>query len=686
MGNQHTNRLIHETSPYLLQHAHNPVDWHSWGSEALEYARRENKPILLSIGYSACHWCHVMERESFEDERIAALMNEHFVCIKVDREERPDLDHIYMSAVQMLTGHGGWPLTVFLTPAGEPFWGGTYFPPVDRHGMAGFPRVLLGVSQAYRQKQDEVRNSVEQILAGLQHEEQHDASPADLPMDLPLTAARALTRHYDEQHGGIGGAPKFPNTMVFSLFLRAWQTTGDRKFLDMVVSTLRSMAAGGIYDQIGGGFHRYSVDANWLVPHFEKMLYDNALLVRLYLEGYQATGDCRLAQVVRETLEYVRREMTHPGGGFYAAQDADSEGVEGKFFVWTPDEVAAAVGSEHAEIVCRFYDVTPAGNFEHKNILNCPADLEQLAAILQRPAGEIATIVTGARARLLSARSQRVAPARDEKILTSWNALMIGAFAEAYKVLGEDAYREAADRAVRFIDTNLYREGRLLRTWTAGEAKLDGYLDDYAFLVNALLDLYEGTADLALVTRAAELATTILDRFEDREHGGFFFTGTGHEALVHRPKPVFDGSIPSGNSAAVQGLLRLFHYLGDERFLTAAERAIRSFGAGMVKNPFGFAHMIGVADFYLRKPREIVIVGRLDDPATTELRSRIHGTYVPSKTIVVADPASAQRLPVADGKTQVDGRVTAYVCHGYTCSTPVTSWSALEPLLESARA
>ena len=686
MGNQHTNRLIHETSPYLLQHAHNPVDWYSWGPEALEYARRENKPILLSIGYSACHWCHVMERESFEDERIAAIMNEHFVCIKVDREERPDLDHIYMSAVQMLTGHGGWPLTVFLTPAGEPFWGGTYFPPVDRHGMAGFPRVLLGVSEAYRQKQAEVRNSVEQILAGLQHGEQHDASPADLPTDLPLTAARALTRHYDEQHGGIGGAPKFPNTMVFSLFLRAWQTTGDRKFLDMVVATLRSMAAGGIYDQIGGGFHRYSVDAKWLVPHFEKMLYDNALLVRLYLEGYQATGDRGLAQVVRETLEYVRREMTHPGGGFYAAQDADSEGAEGKFFVWTPDEVAAAVGSEHAEIVCRFYDVTPAGNFEHKNILNCPADLEQLAAILQRPAGEIATIVTGARARLLSARLQRVAPARDEKIITSWNALMIGAFAEAYKVLGEDAYREAADRAVRFIDTNLYREGRLLRTWTAGEAKLDGYLDDYAFLVNALLDLYEGTADLALVTRAAELATTILDRFEDPEHGGFFFTGTGHEALVHRPKPVFDGSIPSGNSAAVQGLLRLFYYLGDERFLTAAERAIRSFGAGMTKNPFGFAHMIGVADFYLRKPREIVIVGRLNDPATTELCSRIHGTYVPSKTVVVADPASAQRLPVADGKTQVDGRVTAYVCHGYTCSTPVTSWSALEPLLESARA
>ena len=685
MEGQHTNRLIHETSPYLLQHAHNPVEWYSWGPEALEYARRENKPILLSIGYSACHWCHVMERESFEDERIAGLMNEHFVCIKVDREERPDLDHIYMSAVQMLTGHGGWPLTVFLTPAGEPFWGGTYFPPVDRHGMAGFPRVLLGVSEAYRQKPDEVRHSVAEILAGLQQGEQHDASPADLPADLPLTAARALTRHYDEQHGGIGEAPKFPNTMVFSLFLRAWQMTGERTFLERVVTTLRSMAAGGIYDQIGGGFHRYSIDARWLVPHFEKMLYDNALLARLYLEGYQATGDRAFAQVVEETLAYVRREMTHPDGGFYAAQDADSEGVEGKFFVWTPDQIAAAIGGEHAEIICRLYDVTPAGNFEHKNILNRVVDLEQMSRLLQRPLTEIATIIANARARLLEVRARRVAPARDEKILTSWNALMIGAFAEAYKVLGTAAYREAAERAVSFVYTHLHRDGALLRTWTAGESKLDAYLDDYAFLVNALLDLYEGTADPSLVSRAAALGETILERFEDREHGGFFFTGTGHEELVHRPKPVFDGSIPSGNSAAIQGLLRLFHYLGDARFLTAAERAIRGFGAGMAKNPFGFAHMIGVADFYLRKPREVVIVGRPADAATVEILAHIHAAYLPNKTVVVADPVKPERLPVAEGKAQLDGRVTAYVCHGYTCSAPVTSWHEIEPLLEPAR-
>ncbi len=685
MDHPHTNRLIHETSPYLLQHAHNPVDWYAWGPEALERARREHKPILLSIGYSACHWCHVMERESFEDERIAALMNEHFVCIKVDREERPDLDHVYMSAVQMLTGHGGWPLTVFLTPTGEPFYGGTYFPPVDRHGIAGFPRVLLGVAEAFRRKPDEVRTSIEQILAGLAHGERSDDAPAALADDLPFAAARALTRYFDEQHGGIGGAPKFPNTMVFSLFLRVWHATGERRFLDMVTTTLRHMAAGGINDQIGGGFHRYSVDAQWLVPHFEKMLYDNALLVRLYLEGHQATGDPAFASVARETLDYVRREMTHPDGGFYAAQDADSEGVEGKFFVWTPDEVAAAVGAEHAEIVCRFYDVTAEGNFEHKNILHRTLDVEQTARFFERPIEDVSAILENARRRLLAARSARVAPARDDKILTSWNALMIGAFAEAAKVLGDAAYRETAERAIRFVRAKLLRDGRLLRTWTAGEAKLDAYLDDYAFLVNALLDLFEATGDMTLVDDAVTLGTAILDRFEDREHGGFFFTGTGHEELVHRPKPLFDGSIPSGNSAAVQGLLRLFHVVGDDRFFVAAERALRTFAGGMAKNPFGFANMLGVADFYLRKPREVVVVGRPTDAATSALAAGIHAAYVPNKIVVPIDPASARRLPVAEGKSQVDGRATAYVCHAYTCSQPVTSASELEPLLAPAR-
>ena len=681
MAGQHTNRLIAETSPYLLQHAHNPVDWYAWGPEALERAGRENKPILLSIGYSACHWCHVMERESFEDERIAALMNQHFVCIKVDREERPDLDHVYMSAVQMLTGHGGWPLTVFLTPTGEPFWGGTYFPPVDRHGLPGFPRVLAGVAEAYREKPDQVRESVGQILNGLQRDERADAPASDVPADLPLDAARALSRHFDADNGGMGAAPKFPNTMVFSLFLRAFEITGDRRFLDMTRTTLARMAAGGINDQIGGGFHRYSVDARWLVPHFEKMLYDNALLVRLYLEAHQLTGDAAPAQVAAETLAYVQREMTHPEGGFYAAQDADSEGEEGKFFVWTPGEVAAVVGAENAEIVSRFYDVTEAGNFEGKNILSRVITVPQLAKLFGRSVDDVARVLADARPRLLAARARRVAPARDEKVLASWNALMIGAFAEAYKVLGDPAYRTAAERAVAFVYERLFRDGRLLRTWTAGEAKLDAYLDDYAFLLNALLDLFEGTADATLVERARALADAIVERFEDRERGGFFFTGTGHEALVHRPKPVFDGSIPSGNSAAVFGLLRLFHYVGDERYLGAAERALRAFSAAMAANPFGYANMIAAADFYLRKPREVVVVGAPAERATAELVARIHGTYVANKTVVVADPAGPERLPVAEGKDQIAGKPTAYVCHRYTCSPPVTSWAELKPLL-----
>jgi uncharacterized protein YyaL (SSP411 family) len=417
------------------------------------------------------------------------------------------------------------------------------------------------------------------------------------------------------------------------------------------------------------------------------MLYDNALLTRLYLEGFQATGDAAYARVARDTLAYVGREMTHPEGGFYAAQDADSEGVEGKFFVWTPDEVVAAVGPENADVVARFYDVTEAGNFEHKNILSRVITEEQLAKLFRRPPAEIAAILADARGKLLAGRGARIAPARDEKILTSWNALMIGAFAEAYKILGDAAYRDAAERAVAFVYSHLHRDGVLLRTWTAGEAKLDAYLDDYAFLLNALLDLYEGTADPSLVERARGLADTILTRFEDRERGGFYFTGTGHEELVHRPKPVFDGSIPSGNSAAVFGLLRLFHYVGEQRFLDSAERALRAFDAGMTANPFGFANMIAAADLYLRKPREIVVVAKPGEAATTDLLARLHCAYVANKTIVVSDPASPAALPAVEGKAPVAGApTTVYVCHRYMCSPPVTTWKELAPLLGSRSA
>ncbi len=681
------NRLIAETSPYLLQHAHNPVDWYPWGPEALERARREDKPILISIGYSACHWCHVMEHESFENDRIATLMNDNFVCIKVDREERPDLDHIYMNAVQMLTGHGGWPLTMFLTPAGEPFYGGTYFPPVDRHGLPGFPRVLQGVAEAYRAKRDQVRESVEQLRSGLARADQppaaEDASADTMPpADVAVGAARALARHYDAEHGGIGGAPKFPNTMVFSLFLRAWRATGDERFRQMTVETLHRMAAGGIYDQLGGGFHRYSVDARWLVPHFEKMLYDNALLTRLALEAYQATdGDAECRRVVEETLAYVLREMTSPEGGFYAAQDADSEGIEGKFFVWTRAEVMALLGDDDGEVVCRYYDVTDAGNFEGKNILHRTVDLQQLARLFGRSVEAVTAIVERGQARLFADRLHRVPPARDDKILTSWNALMIGAFAEAAKVLGSSEYQMAAERALRFLWSTLRRDGRLLRTFKDGQAKLNAYLDDYAFLLNAALDVYEIAFDAAWIAAARELADALLERFVDRARGGFFFTSADHEELVHRPKPAFDGSLPSGNAAAAMGFLRLYHYTGDARYLDAAEATLRCFGSAMQAQPFGFAFMIAAADFHARKPREVVVVGRPDDPRRAELLARLHRTYVPDKIVVGVDPDARERLPIAEEKPQVDGRATVYVCHAYACSAPATDWDAVAPLL-----
>ena len=678
---RHTNRLVHETSPYLLQHAHNPVDWYAWGDEALARARQEDKPILVSIGYSACHWCHVMERESFEDEQIAGIMNELFVCVKVDREERPDLDHIYMNAVQMLTGHGGWPLNVFLTPAGEPFYGGTYFPPTDRHNIPAFPRVLQGVAQAYREKRPEVEKSVGQMLDALAQMDGRDAVTGAIPPTLPVDAARTLTRHYDGDHGGLGSAPKFPNSMVFSLFLRAWHATGESRFLEMVEQTLGTMAAGGMYDQLGGGFHRYSVDARWLVPHFEKMLYDNALLTRLYLEGYQATGNVAWRTVAEDTLAYVLREMTDPAGGFYSAQDADSEGVEGKFFVWTLDEVTAVLGEERARVFCRVYDVTEVGNFEDQNILHPTLTLEQAGKLFGKSADEVAAILADSRAALLAVRAGRIAPGRDDKILASWNGLMIGAFAVAYQTLGDDAYRVAAERGVAFVYEHLHRDGRLLRTYKDGQAKLNAYLDDYAFMLNALLDLYEGTFDLTLIDRAVALGDVLLTHFEDSERGGFYFTSADHERLVARPKPTFDGSVPSGNSAAALGLLRLYYLRGEPRFLAAVERTLGLFAKSMSDNPFGFANMLGVADFYLRKPREVVVVGRPDDPATSELLAQLHRAYVPSRTLTCVNPDDGARLPLAEGKTQQNGLVTTYVCHDYTCSPPVTDWHEVAALL-----
>jgi uncharacterized protein len=680
----HTNRLIHESSPYLRQHAHNPVDWYPWGSDAFERARRENKPILLSVGYSACHWCHVMERESFEDETTARLMNERFVNIKVDREERPDVDHIYMNAVQMLTGRGGWPMTVFLTTEGRPFYGGTYFPPEDRHGMPGFPRVLVAVAQAYREKPGDVQKTVEQLMAGLERIEAH--SPSAQPLDAAAVrdAAAALSRAYDESHGGLGQAPKFPNEAVLDLFLRAYHACRDQRYLDMVLHTLRQMARGGIYDQLGGGFHRYSVDERWLVPHFEKMLYDNAQLVPLYLSAFQLTGDRFFADIARDVLGYVVREMRHPGGGFYSTQDADSEGEEGKFFLWDAAEVRRIVGEENAAIVCRYWDVSEEGNFEHRNILHVTLAIEQLANLFRRDADEVRRVVEDARTKLLAARAGRIHPGLDDKILTSWNALMISAFAKAAEVLGDTRYREVAVDATAFIEDKLQRDDRLSSTYRNGVARLNGYLDDYAFFIAALLDVFESAQDHRYLERAAALCDSMIAHFWDERAGGFFFTSDDHEKLIVRSKPAFDGSIPSGNSVAARDLLRLYHYTEKVEYRDRAEATLRQFGNAMREQPFGFANMLCTVDFYAQQPYEIVLVARRDAPEAKALLDKIRRTYLPNRTLSVIDPVDGTRLPaLLQGKGQLDGRPTAYVCRHMTCSAPATEWAEVATLLHA---
>ena len=521
------NRLIHETSPYLLQHAHNPVDWYPWGPEALDRARSEEMPILLSVGYSACHWCHVMERESFEDSRIAKLMSDNFVCVKVDREERPDIDSIYMMAVQAMTGHGGWPMTVFLTPEGKPFYGGTYFPPEDRRGMPGFPKVIEAISRAYRENRGDVVRTTAQLIQRMEQVSLPVRSLEPLTTEVLGQAYRAITSQFDDRHGGVGLQPKFPQPMTYEFLLRYYQRLQDSDALEMVELTLDRMAGGGIYDQIGGGFHRYSTDAYWLVPHFEKMLYDNALLVKLYLHAYQVTGKDLYRRVVEETLDYVRREMTDPSGGFYSAQDADSEGVEGKFFIWRPEEIVDVLGEEVGRLINRYYGVTKDGNFEGRSILHVRDDAGVVARELGVADEELQRLLELSKPRLLDVRSRRVAPSLDDKILTSWNGMMLRGFAEAAAVLGRSDYTQIANQNAKFILSRLRRDGRLMRTYRDGEAKLHAYLEDYAFLIDGLIALHELTLDEGWLMEAVSLGEAMVDLFWDDASGTVLRHGKG---------------------------------------------------------------------------------------------------------------------------------------------------------------
>jgi uncharacterized protein YyaL (SSP411 family) len=669
------NRLANETSPYLLQHKDNPVDWYPWGEEALRRAREEDKPILLSVGYSACHWCHVMERESFEDETTARIMNEHFVNIKVDREERPDIDSIYMSAVQALTRHGGWPMTVFLTPDGAPFYGGTYFPPAPRGGLPSFQQVLLSLADAYTSRRDEVLRSAETVREYLKASTGAAMPKATVGVELLDGAARSLLSQLDRRFGGFGGAPKFPQAMNLEVLLRHYHRTGDLGALSGVEDTLRAMANGGIYDQLGGGFARYSVDEYWLVPHFEKMLYDNALLSRLYLEAYQATGDAFYRRIAEETLDYVLRDMTSPEGGFYSAEDADSEGEEGKFYVWTPDEIEDALGPEDAKLAMRFWDVTGRGNFEGKNILYVPRPPEAVAAEFGLSPEELWDRIVEIRAQLFAEREKRVRPGRDEKILSAWNGLMLRSFALAARVLGREDYREAAEKNAAFLLEKLRVDGRLRRSYKDGQARLNGYLEDYAMVADGLVALYEATFDVRWLAEADNLCDAISELFWDEERKVFYDTPADHEELVTRPRDVYDSAAPSGTSVATNVLLRLALLLDREDYRRRAEAVLEELSGGMEKLPGAFGRLLAALDFSLAEPREVAIIGDPGSPDTQALIDAVYGLYLPNKVVAgraEGDEEPAGLIPLLADRPAREGKATSYVCVHYACKSPTT--------------
>ncbi|MFL6275153.1 MAG: thioredoxin domain-containing protein [Blastocatellia bacterium] len=685
---KHTNRLINETSPYLIQHAHNPVDWYPWGPEALAKARAEDKPILLSVGYAACHWCHVMEHESFENEAIAQLMNDHFVCIKVDREERPDIDAIYMNAVQMMTGHGGWPMTVFLTPDLKPFYGGTYYPPAPRHGMPSFPQVLHAINDSYRNRRDDVLSSATAITSEINKINRFVASEEMLTNDLLTESFLGLSRNFDEKWGGFGGAPKFPPSMSLMFLSRYARRTGSPEALAMVETTLQRMAAGGMYDHLGGGFARYSVDARWLVPHFEKMLYDNALLARIYLYAYQRTRNADYRRIAEETFEYIIRDMTDHSGGFYSSEDADSEGEEGKFYVWTPAEVMNLLGEEEGRLFCEFYDVTDGGNFEHgQSILNTPQTLEAFAAARGLDVDKTWRQLKAGATRLFHAREARIRPGRDDKCLAAWNGLMLTAFAEAANILSRDDYRQVAMRNADFILTQLMRDGRLLRTYKDGQAKLNGYLEDYAYVVEGLLALYEATFETHYFVAARELADTMIAQFWDTASGGFFFTSEDHEELIARTKDYFDNAIPSGNSVAALTFLKLHLLTGEGDYQKFATMILRTMQKVMTKYPSAFGYMLTALDFYLSEAKEIAIIGDVDSHEVRLFIEEIYSRFLPNKVVAGCQPGDAQAVAavrlLAD-RPQVDGQATVYVCRNFTCLAPATTPQELAERLEES--
>jgi uncharacterized protein YyaL (SSP411 family) len=677
------NRLAAETSPYLLQHAHNPVDWYPWGQEAFEKARTEDRPVLVSIGYAACHWCHVMEEESFEDEETAALMNESFVSIKVDREERPDIDAIYMDAVQAMTGGGGWPLTAFLTPDGEPFYAGTYFPKEDRHGLPAFRKVLSAITDAWATQREEVETQGRRVVETLARAGAMDVSPEPLSDDLLREAFDALRRSSDHRWGGFGGAPKFPQPMTLEFLLRC-QLRGFADAPEMLQTTLDRMADGGMYDQLGGGFHRYSTDAMWLVPHFEKMLYDNAQLARTYARAWQVTGNERDRRVATETCEYLLREMRHPDGGFFSSQDADSEGVEGKFFVWPYDELVQVAG----EAVATAFGARPSGNWEGTNVLWRPHPIEAVAEELGIEPEQLERDVEAARARLFEIREQRVHPATDDKVLAAWNGLAVSALAEAGRAFGEPRYVDAAVQAADFVLTRLRDDaGRLLRSWRDGKPGRPGYADDHALMAEACLTLYETTFELRWFEEARKLADDLLRLFWDHDRGGFFQTGSDGEALVIRPKELFDNAVPSGNSAAADVLQRLALLTGEQEYERAGVSALRVVRDHMATAPTGFGQALSALDLYVSRVPEVAVIGDPNGEDTRALAAEVTTKrFLPNHVLAVAaadDDQSRENVALLRDRVAVDGMATAYVCEHFACKLPVSTPTELEAQLSS---
>ena len=676
-----TNHLGNETSPYLLQHANNPVDWYPWGEEALQLAKEQHKPILLSIGYAACHWCHVMAHESFEDEETAKLMNEHFINIKVDREERPDLDNIYMQAVTAMTGRGGWPMTVFLTPEGQPFYSGTYFPKEPRYGMPSFSQILLEVADVWQNQQNEVQQSAVDVTRIIQQASDIGGRGGILDTGLFAKALYNLTQRFDRTWGGFGEAPKFPQPMVIEFLLREHVRSGDAYALEMAELTLQKMAHGGMYDQLGGGFARYSTDGQWLVPHFEKMLYDNAQLVRVYLHAWQITGKPLYRRITEETLDYVLREMRHQEGGFYSSQDADSEGVEGKFYVWSADEIRSALG-EDAALFMRVYGVSDGGNWEGDNILHLRVEPADVAAQFDLTTEEVETKVAAARQKLYDIRAQRIWPGLDNKILTAWNGLMLAAFAEAGQILDRSDYVAVATQNAEFLYRTMRTDnGTLHRTWKAGsEAKLNAYLEDYAYLGEGLLVLYQTTFEARWFVWAHELAAYMLAHFSDTGNGGFFDTSDDHEQLIHRPKDLQDNAAPSGNAMAAHVLLKLSLLTGEISYWDIAEQAVASMSDTMMQYPSSFGEWLNAGSFILGEPREIALIG--SNEQVMPLLQVVRAAYRPFQVVAAGKETEDETIALLAHRPQVNGKATAYVCRRFLCQAPVTEPQELASQLD----